>query len=402
MPIFDPLMARFGLFAQRENRPKGGTQQLQFKNAESFGPTLLNQGGLRDAETPIEKSFHRNAVVHRCVHMISEACASIPIEICEAETQVNVESLRALLLNANGNQTGADLREILVAHLLLFGNAYLETTGTPNPEALYALRPDRIEVIADESGWPRFYDYRIGAKTRRLDVLSDTDQLIHLKMFHPQNDHYGLAPLSAAGLAIDIHNAANYWNKSLFDNAARPSGALVYRGQDGAHHLSDEQFDRLKSELETNFQGARNAGRPLLLEGGLDWASISLSPQDMDFIAAKHSAARDIALAFGVPSMLLGIPGDNTYANYTEANRAFWRQTVLPLSYKILTALEKSLSRQMPVALRLDLDAVPALSEERKKLWDRLEKASFLTRDEKRIAVGYTPLEAQDNEGLMQ
>ena len=95
--------------------------------------------------------------------------------------------------------------------------------------------------------------------------------------------------------------------------------------------LSDNQFERLKRELEDNYQGAVNAGRPLLLEGGLDWKAMSLSPKDMDFLDAKHNAAREIALCFGVPPMLLGIPGDNTYANYQEANRAFCRSTVLPL-----------------------------------------------------------------------
>ena len=83
--------------------------------------------------------------------------------------------------------------------------------------------------------------------------------------------------------------------------------------------------------------GAVNAGRPLLLEGGLDWKSMSLSPKDMDFLEAKHTAAREIALAFGVPPMLLGIPGDNTFANYQEANRVFFRQTVLPLAQRVGT-----------------------------------------------------------------
>ena len=67
------------------------------------------------------------------------------------------------------------------------------------------------------------------------------------------------------------------------------------------------------------------------MEGGLDWKPLSLTPKDMDFIEAKNSAAREIALALGVPPMLLGIPGDNTYSNYQEAQRTFWRQTVLPL-----------------------------------------------------------------------
>ena len=94
---------------------------------------------------------------------------------------------------------------------------------------------------------------------------------------------------------------------------------------------SEVQFARLKEEIEKNYQGATNAGRPLLLEGGLDWKPLSLTPKDMDFVEAKNAAARDIALAFGVPPLLLGLAGDNTHANYAEANRAFYRQTVIPL-----------------------------------------------------------------------
>jgi len=77
----------------------------------------------------------------------------------------------------------------------------------------------------------------------------------------------------------------------------------------------------------------------MLLEGGLDWRAMSMSPKDMDFTESKRQAARDIALALGVPPMLLGIPGDTTHANYQEANRAFWRHTVLPLTGRSLRAL---------------------------------------------------------------
>ena len=123
-------------------------------------------------------------------------------------------------------------------------------------------------------------------------------------MFNPLDDYYGLSPLEAAAVAVDTHNAAAKWNKALLDNAARPSGALVYAGPEGAV-MSDAQFERLKKELSDQYQGTANAGRPLLLEGGLDWKAMSLSPKDMDFMEAKHSAAREIALAFGVPPMLL-------------------------------------------------------------------------------------------------
>ena len=98
----------------------------------------------------------------------------------------------------------------------------------------------------------------------------------------------------------------------------------------------------------------------MLLEGGLDWKSMSLSPKVMDFIEAKHVAAREIALALGVPPMLLGIPGDNTYSNYQEATRTLWRQTVLPLVTRTAKALSAWLSPAWNerLDLRPDLDAI--------------------------------------------
>jgi hypothetical protein len=94
--------------------------------------------------------------------------------------------------------------------------------------------------------------------------------------------------------------------------------------------------------------------------------------------------------------MLLAIPGDNTFANYQEANRTFWRQTVLPLVARTCEALSSWLSPGFGenLTLRADTDSLDALSSEREALWTRLEKASFLTDDEKRAAIGYGPLPA--------
>jgi HK97 family phage portal protein len=202
--------------------------------------------------------------------------------------------------------------------------------------------------------------------------------------------------MEAAAVPLDIHNAAGAWNKALLDNAARPSGALVFAGPTGTA-LTDTQFDRLKAELEASYQGAANAGRPLLLDGGLDWKPLSMSPKDMDFVEAKNAAAREIALAFGVPPLLLGLNGDNTHANYAEANRAFYRQTVIPLAKRTAEAIAQWLGPAFGPDLRSgagirlvpDLDAIEALAGERESLWRRVGEASFLTEDEKREAVGY-------------
>ncbi|MBM6592387.1 phage portal protein [Microvirga sp. BT291] len=111
----------------------------------------------------------------------------------------------------------------------------------------------------------------------------------------------------------------------------------------------------------------------------------------MDFVEAKAIAAREIALAFGVPPLLLGLSGDNTHANYAEANRAFYRQTVIPLVRRTAEALAHWLSPAFGETLRLDpdLDAIEALADERESLWRRVSGAAFLSDDEKREAVGY-------------
>jgi HK97 family phage portal protein len=212
-------------------------------------------------------------------------------------------------------------------------------------------------------------------------------EVLHLTLFHPLDDHYGLAPLEAASQALDLHNAAAKWNKALLDNAARPSGALVYSSAAGA--LTEAQFNRLKAELEAGFQGAMNAGRPMVLEGGLDWKTIAMTPKDMDFIEAKNAAARDIALAFGVPPMLLGIPGDNTYSNYVEANKTLWRQTVIPLVRRVAGSLAHWLAPAFgAVDIVPDLEHIEALAEDRAALWARVGSATFLTDEEKRKMLG--------------
>lgn len=333
----------------------------------------------------------RNAVAYRCIRMIAEAASSVSLTACRGLEPVDAHPLLDLLHRPSPGLTAADLFERWYGTLLVSGNVYLNAIAAGGQvRELHLLRPDRVSVLPGRDGWPAGVEYTIDGRKTVLDgeAIDGVDQVLHVKLFHPADDHYGLSPVEAAASAIDIHNTATLWNKALLDNAARPSGALVYTS---GGHLSSDQFDRLKAELEQSFQGARNAGRPMLLEGGLDWKAMSMSPRDMDFIELKNAAAREIALAMGVPPMLLGIPGDNTYANYQEANRSFWRQTVLPLVNRSTRAISTWLEPAWddPVNLKPDIDTIEALQPEREALWRRLEQASFLSDDEKRAAVGY-------------
>jgi HK97 family phage portal protein len=289
----------------------------------------------------------------------------------------------------------AQLLETIAAHLLLHGNAFVQLLqdGAGQPAQLFALRPERVRVEADASGWPAAYLYKVGETKLRVPARDGLGRpgLVHLRALHPLDDHYGLGCLGAAAGAVAIHNQATRWNKALLDNAARPSGALSYQPGDGAV-LSAEQYERLKAEMEASLQGAANAGRPLLLDGGMRWQAMSLSPAEMDFVGLKAAAARDIALAFGVPPMLLGLPGDSTYANYREANRALWRLTVLPMAEKIFGGLSDGLTAWWPgLRLRVDVDQVTALAEDRERLWRQVSGASFLSDAEKREMLGFGP-----------
>ena len=337
-------------------------------------------------EVQVRSGVMGNVVAQRAMRLVSEGAGACPLKVGRVE-----DGARVLALVGRAS-AGQGLVETLACHLLLHGNAYVQVmTGADGmPAELFALRPERVSVEADARGWPAAYLYRVGESVTRLspDDGAGRPSVLHLKALHPLDDHYGLGCVGAAAGPVAIHNAASVWNKALLDNAARPSGAMVYEPGDGSV-LSPDQFERVKREMEVAFAGAANAGRPMLLEGGLRWQAMSLTPAEMDFVGLKAAAAREIALAFGVPPMLMGLPGDNSYANYREANKALWRQTILPLVAKISAGLGQGLAGWWPgLRIEADLDGVAALSDERAALWDRVAAADFLTGEEKRALLG--------------
>ena len=212
-------------------------------------------------------------------------------------------------------------------------------------------------------------------------------------MFNPLDDWYGMSPIEAGAYAIDQHSESMKWMQALLQNSARPSGALMTKTET---ELSDDAFNRLKAQIEDQYSGSANAGRPMLLEGGLDWKSMGLSPTDMGIIEAKYSSARDICMAFGVPPQMMGIPGDNTYSNYKEARLAFWEDTVLPLVQYMASEWTAWLGPHYGegIAIKPDLDKIPAIAEKRFDLWAMADASQDLTYDERRELKGYDPLEA--------
>lgn len=356
----------------------------------------------RDYVNLVKEGYEHNVIVYRCVNLISRGIGSVPWVLYEQslngeEHEAERHPLLDLLHHPSTDQAGSSFMESVLSYLLLSGNAFIEAAfyedGTPHE--LYALRPDRVSVIPGEEGEMIGLEYNLGGVRKRINFEDfPAKPILHLKLFHPLNDLYGLSPLHAAARSIDQHNEVGSHNLSLLENGGRPTGALIVKDQ----NLTHEQRAELKENLRELYQGGMNAGKIMILEGEFEWKEMGLSPKDLDFLEGKNISAREIAQAFGVPSMLVGIVGDATYANYKEARLHLWEDTIIPILEHLMDEFNRWLVPFYGKNLRLgyDIDGIPALATKREAHWGKIADAHFLTLNEKRQAVGYSPLPGGD------
>ena len=375
-------------------------RQREIKESAAAKIIVTNPGqpvwSPRNYEQFAREAYGKNVVAYQSINKIAEAISSVRLTVFRGEQELIDHPLIKLLDRPNPMQSGADYMQAKISYLLIAGNGYEERVKIgQDVRELYQLRPDRMKVVPSPAGMPAGYVYAVGGRTITWDVDPATldSDVRHLKLFNPLDDWYGMSPIEAGAYSIDQHNESMAWMQALLQNSARPSGALVVSG---GNSLSDDNFNRLKSQIEEQYSGSGNAGRPMLLEGGLDWKSMGLSPTDMGIIEAKYSAARDVALAFGVPPQLLGIPGDNTYSNYAEARLAFWEDTVLPLLDLIVQDWNVWLAAPYGVELRPNIDDIPAIADKRTKLWDMANASTDLTINERRAMKGFQPIDGGD------
>lgn len=401
MPIKNP-------FANLLNRKFTQTK------ASKTAPLMVQIGGREPRMTPrqfdklADEGYRKNIIVYRSIRLVTQNAASIPFAVYRkagnAKIRLEDHPLATLLRQPNPMQGGSEMFEQLYAYFLIAGNTYLENICASDdvPRELWVLRPDRVRIIPASNGMVDAYRYQVSDKVVdfKTDPLTGKAPVLHLKSFHPLDDYYGMSPLEAAAFSIDQHNDAAKWNASLLQSSGRPSGAIVFRpsNPDISDTLTSEQREALKDELEQYYSGASNAGKPLVLEGGLDWKEMSLTPQDMDWLAGKDVSAREIALAFHVPPQLIGVSGSQTFANFEQARLALYDDAVLPLLCHVRDELNNWLCPKFGDDITIDFDAdkIDALAPRREKIWERVSSADFMTLNEKRAAVGLSPLKGGD------
>lgn len=346
-----------------------------------------------------QEGYQRNVIVYRCVTLIARGAGSVGLRLVRHGQTVSEHPLLTLMKHPSPTQSGASFVESVVSHLLLSGNAFVEMipNGEGMPMEFYPLRPDRVQALMGAEGSVVGYEYRTGKSVKRfpVDPVTGRSNLLHLKLFHPLNDWYGMSPIEAAAAAIDQHNAVGGHNLSLLQNGGRPSGVFMVRPQGSTGgFLTPDQRDTLRQDLKATYEGTQNAGRMMVLEGDFEWKEMGLSPKDMDFVEGKIVSAREIAQAFGVPAMLVGVPGESTFSNYREARLQVWEDTILPILDNLISEFNTWVLPLYGPGLELvsALETVPALALKREMAWNRVSGASFLTLNEKRQALGFEPL----------
>ena len=387
------------------------TKAIEIKEAPQVYLNTTNTTHYRrdNYEAYADEGYRQNAIVYRCVNEIANGAACIPFKAFQGDMELDQHPILSLLNRPNPMQAGVEYFQAVYSYLLLSGNNYaIRSEVAGEVRELYLLRPDRIRVKPSKTTTPAGYDYIINGKvvkTYDANPLTGESEVKHMKLYNPLDDYYGLSPLMAAAVDIDNHNAINKHNISLLNNGARPSGAIVFKPTSDRGlpmQLSDGQRQQLQDDLDVKFKGPANAGRPLLLEGDFDWREMGLSPKDMDFLQQRNMAAKDIALCFGVPSQLIGIPDSQTYANVQEARLALYEETIMPLARRVQSDLNEWLAPIYgdDIHIEYDFEAVPAMVERRRRVYENVTQAvreGIISRNEARERLGLEPITGGDD-----
>jgi HK97 family phage portal protein len=358
-----------------------------------------------------KETWLKNVIAFRCMDKIAKAVASIPWDMFKKRPDGSRENMpehafKPVLKRANPQESWSYFVMKAIDFLMMAGNSYLEkvspSTG-PNagmPKEIYTLRPDRMKIIVDTTtGRRKAYEYDAGqGKKVRWDVnpvTGDCD-IRQLQTFHPLDDWYGAAITETAAYEIDTSNEATLWNKKILENSGSSGHVFIITGDkedvnSEGSFWSDDQYDRFKKQIDEQYSGALNAGKNLVIEGGkgTTMKPLGFSLKDLDFNEGQLALARRICTAYGVPPMLIGIPGSDTYNNVREANLAFWEETVLYYAGYFRDEMNAWLfPKENSVFLDYILDEISGLSLRRDSRWSKANDSDFLSVNEKREMVG--------------
>jgi len=369
--------------------------------------------------TELLRNYREIAPINTAIERIADSVAGLPLALKKKDSDELIFEHPFLDLlrhpNDDRQKTQCNYLHDLVFWNYMTGDAYTIARGPVirQPLSVEVVSSTFVTPIRDQRGFAGRYTFsnsfkgedfdRVEVAGRRARFIDKDNiaELYDIMRFNPEFDSNSLRGISAIeSLFFEINQYlfSSRHNLGLLSNGARPSGVFTLKAKkDGsAALLSDEAYERLKNEIQTNYIGATNSGRPLILEGGMEWQQISVNSKDMDFKALKDDAEKQIYKNLNVPIEIIMAEG-TTFSNRESARVQFYEDVILPLATDLFIHLDRFLlsrfSNSENLRLVTDLEKIPALLPRRMKRREVIEKSIVLTVNEKREELGRGPIE---------
>lgn len=284
-------------------------------------------------KTVNERSAMQISAVNAAVRILAESIASLPLHVYEKGkdgNRVKAEDLELFYLlhdNPNPEMTSFIFRETLMTHILLWGNGFAQIlrNGRGGVIGLYPLLPNKMSVERDEKG-QLFYRYlRYENEPPAMDgntVILMPEDVLHIPGLG-FDGLVGYSPISMTKNAIDLALAAEEYGSKFFANGAAPAGVLEHPGV-----IKD--VSKLRESWNNTFGGSGNAGKVAILEEGLHFNPIAMSPQDSQLLETRQYQLNEIARIFRIPPHMLGDLSKATFSNIEEQSLEYVKYTLTP------------------------------------------------------------------------
>ena len=303
-------------------------------------------GGSTAGKAVNERSAMQMTAVYACVRILSEAIAGLPLHLykygCDGSKEKAVEHPLYFLLHDEPNKemTSFVFRETLMTHLLLWGNAYAQVIRNGKGEviALYPLMPNRMEVNRTDKG-QLYYQYTTSSDDAPT-VEGSTAVLMPEDVLHIPGLGFdglvGYSPIAMAKNAIGLAIATEEYGAKFFANGAAPSGVLEHPGT-----IKDPQ--RVRDAWMSQFSGSRNAGKVAVLEEGMKYTPISISPEQAQFLETRKFQINEIARIFRIPPHMVGDLEKSSFSNIEQQSLEFVKYTLDPWVIRWEQSLQRTL-----------------------------------------------------------
>ena len=302
-------------------------------------------GGTSSGKRVNERSAMQMTAVYSCVRILSEAIASLPLHVYEVKDEGTAKAVEHPLYKIlhdepNPEMTSFVFRETLMTHLLLWGNAYAQIIRNGKSEiiALYPLMPDRMTVDRDSAG-QLYYEYRTSQDDAPINKQSSVKLTPNDVLHIPGLGFDGLvgySPIAMAKNAIGLAIATEEYGSKFFANGAAPSGVLEHPGT-----LKDPA--RIRDSWQQTFGGSHNSNKVAVLEEGMKYTPISISPEQAQFLETRKFQINEIARIFRVPPHMVGDLEKSSFSNIEQQSLEFVKYTLDPW----VTRWEQSIVRRL-------------------------------------------------------